>query len=157
MTAADLQALLPGVAARSQEYMAAYFDPAPSDSPAVGIGPGDLHNRDPRNLPLILSGGRTLGNGVLAWSEDGRPQFVLLQAAPWNFEGTNQPPLKRTQRRLSYALSRLVANQGVALRTPLLENLLSPLPAGASTPRWLTGLYVDRPEEWDDPYRVFRW
>jgi hypothetical protein len=23
--------------------------------------------------------------------------------------------------------------------------------------RWLTGLYLDRPEEWDDPYRFFRW
>ena len=23
--------------------------------------------------------------------------------------------------------------------------------------RWLTGLYLDRPVEWDDPYRFFRW
>jgi hypothetical protein len=23
--------------------------------------------------------------------------------------------------------------------------------------RWLEGLYVDKPEEWDDPYRFFRW
>jgi hypothetical protein len=23
--------------------------------------------------------------------------------------------------------------------------------------RWLTGLYLDEPEEWDDPYRFFRW
>jgi hypothetical protein len=23
--------------------------------------------------------------------------------------------------------------------------------------RWTSGLYVDQPEEWDDPYRFFRW
>jgi len=23
--------------------------------------------------------------------------------------------------------------------------------------RWLAGLYLDEPEEWDDPYRFFRW
>jgi len=23
--------------------------------------------------------------------------------------------------------------------------------------RWLAGLYLDQPEEWDDPYRFFRW
>jgi hypothetical protein len=23
--------------------------------------------------------------------------------------------------------------------------------------RWLAGFYVDQPEEWDDPYRFFRW
>jgi hypothetical protein len=23
--------------------------------------------------------------------------------------------------------------------------------------RWLDGLYLDVPEEWDDPYRFFRW
>jgi hypothetical protein len=23
--------------------------------------------------------------------------------------------------------------------------------------RWLQGLYLDKPEEWDDPYRFFRW
>jgi len=23
--------------------------------------------------------------------------------------------------------------------------------------RWLDGFYLDQPEEWDDPYRFFRW
>jgi len=23
--------------------------------------------------------------------------------------------------------------------------------------RWTSGLYVDQPQEWDDPYRFFRW
>ena len=29
--------------------------------------------------------------------------------------------------------------------------------APPSEGRWLTGLYLDRPVEWDDPYRFFRW
>jgi len=27
----------------------------------------------------------------------------------------------------------------------------------AADQRWLRGLYLDVPEEWDDPYRFFRW
>jgi hypothetical protein len=34
--------------------------------------------------------------------------------------------------------------------------LPSPSPA-KSEKRWLTGLYLEQPEEWDDPYRFFRW
>ena len=30
-------------------------------------------------------------------------------------------------------------------------------PAAKSERRWLEGLYLDVPEEWDDPYRFFRW
>ena len=37
----------------------------------------------------------------------------------------------------------------------LLADALERPPAGA--PRWLDGLYLDQPEEWDDPYRFFRW
>jgi hypothetical protein len=29
--------------------------------------------------------------------------------------------------------------------------------ASRSEKRWLDGLYLDVPEEWDDPYRFFRW
>jgi hypothetical protein len=28
--------------------------------------------------------------------------------------------------------------------------------AQVAIPRWLDGLYLDTPEEWDDPYRFFR-
>jgi hypothetical protein len=27
----------------------------------------------------------------------------------------------------------------------------------ANEGRWLQGLYLDKPEEWDDPYRFLRW
>jgi len=28
---------------------------------------------------------------------------------------------------------------------------------GSKEERWLVGLYLTRPTEWDDPYRFFRW
>jgi hypothetical protein len=30
-------------------------------------------------------------------------------------------------------------------------------PGRPEPPRWLHGLYLDVTEEWDDPYRFFRW
>ena len=39
--------------------------------------------------------------------------------------------------------------------TPVLGRFGSPAKAGER--RWLDGLYLDVPEEWDDPYRFFRW
>ena len=32
-----------------------------------------------------------------------------------------------------------------------------PVAPGGEEKGWLEGLYLDRPEEWDDPYRFFRW
>ena len=66
--------------------------------------------------------------------------------------------LKRTFRRSSYLCSRLVANMGVAGGSPLLERVSVP---PVTSPRggklaW-DGLFLDTPEEWDDPYRFFRW
>jgi hypothetical protein len=46
---------------------------------------------------------------------------------------------------------------GVAGTTPLLARFGSPVQASRSEERWLEGLYLDAPEEWDDPYRFFRW
>ncbi|HEV8541464.1 MAG TPA: hypothetical protein VGR78_03645, partial [Verrucomicrobiae bacterium] len=59
-------------------------------------------------------------------------------------------------RRVSFALSRLLANLGAASTTPVLTRFHSG-PSSADEKRWLKGLYVDQPEEWDDPYRFFRW
>ena len=32
----------------------------------AGIGPADVHNRDPREIPLVSGGAAVLGNGSLA-------------------------------------------------------------------------------------------
>jgi len=65
--------------------------------------------------------------------------------------------LKRTFRRAAFAVTRLLANQGVRGSTPILDRFHAPVEAGKSEKRWLSGLYLDQPEEWDDPYRFFRW
>jgi hypothetical protein len=44
---------------------------------------------------------------------------------------------------------------GAAGQTKLLANVSQPVAEGEQ--RWLDGLYLDVPEEWDDPYRFFRW
>jgi hypothetical protein len=48
-----------------------------------------------------------------------------------------------------------LANLGVAGSTPLLKRFGQP--AADSAKRWLDGLYLTEPTEWDDPYRFFRW
>ena len=63
--------------------------------------------------------------------------------------------LKRTFRRSSCALTRLATNLGATSETPILARFASPVQKGEQ--RWLSGLYLDVPGEWDDPYRFFRW
>ncbi|NLW51621.1 MAG: hypothetical protein GXY85_12390, partial [Candidatus Brocadiaceae bacterium] len=69
-------------------HIASCFEAVGTDSPLVGVSPADVHNRDPRELPLVTDGATPVGEGEQ---------------------------------------------------------------------RWLDGLYLDVPEEWDDPYRFFRW
>jgi hypothetical protein len=152
----ELEALpLVRVATKPAEHIAAYFGPFAGGSALAGISPADVHNRDPRELPLISSGAQIAGDGILAWSAD--PEIVFCQAAPWQFDGTRSLNLKRTHRRLSFLLTRLLANAGAAGLTPLLERFHKPVESSVPEQRWLTGLYLDQPEEWDDPYRFFRW
>ena len=40
---------------------------------------------------------------------------------------------------------------------PILDRFKSPVDAAQAEKRWLDGLYLDQPEELDDPYRFFRW
>ncbi len=124
-------------------------------SPLRGVGSADLDNRDPRDIPLITAGAITVGDGVLGVAENAN--LVFCQLVPWQFDYEKQYNLKRTYRRASFAIARLVANAGVAAPTPLLERVSSPLSSNKPEARWLNGLYIDKPEEWDDPYRFFCW
>jgi len=54
-------------------------------------------------------------------------------------------------------MTRLLANMGVASTSLILARFNTPVNAAKSEKRWLDGLYLDQPEEWDDPYRFFRW
>jgi hypothetical protein len=177
---ADTGAWLPfQVAMKKAEHIATYF-PREMDPLLAGVGPADVHNRDPRQVPLVVVGARVVGDGVLARAE--HTNVVFCQLAPWQFEGP-QAHLRRTHRRVSFLVSRLLANLGVAGSTPLLDRFHRPVGGslkaeglGDGSPvagrthrqaalddatqdekRWLDGLYLDHPQEWDDPYRFFRW
>ncbi len=152
-----ISALLPAkVSFHPAEHIAAYFDPPAAASSLAGVSPADVHNRDPRQLPLVASGATLLGNGVLATAD--QAGVVFCQLVPWQFQyGNEQYSLKRTYRRVSFLFSRLLANLGVAGPTPLLERFSQPIDPAKPERRWVEGLYLDHPEEWDDPYRFFRW
>jgi hypothetical protein len=140
---------------KKAEHISAYFEPFGVASPFAGVGPADVHNRDPRELPLVAGGATAVGDGVLA---EAGGNVVFCQLVPWEFAGyAKQFNLKRTYRRTSFLLTRLLANMGVAGTTPLLDRFRSPVVAAQAEKRWLDGFYLDAPEEMDDPYRFFRW
>ena len=137
------------------EHIATVFEPNRFDSVFRGIGPADVHNRDPREFSLIRSGATMLGNGVLASRQDG--QSIFCQLIPWEYDPVKQPNLKKTFRRVSFVLTRLLANSGVPTSSPVLARFSAPVDSAKPEKRWLEGFYLDQPEEWDDPYRFFRW
>ena len=93
-----------------------------------------------------------VGNGVLATALKGR--VALCQLAPWQFDYKRYYNQKRTYRRTSFLLTRILSNMGVSGSTPLVDRFSRP--AGEEK-RYLTGLYLDQPSEFDDPYRYFNW
>jgi hypothetical protein len=135
------------------EHVAAFFEPPASQSPLAGVGPADVHNRDPREVPLVTGGAEAVGNGVLAKAR--AADVAFCQLVPWQFDRNKSMNLKRTFRRVSVLVSRLAANLGAEMTTPVLARFAQPAKAGER--RWLDSLYLDVPEEWDDPYRFFRW
>jgi beta-galactosidase/beta-glucuronidase len=136
------------------EHIAAYFEPFKAGSLLAGVSPAEVHNRDPRELPLVSAGATVIGDGVLATVKDAN--VVFCQLVPWQFDYRGEKMnIKRTFRRVSCLLTRLLANMGASGSTQLLEHFQKPV--AQTEKRWLDGLYLDVPEEWDDPYRFFCW
>jgi beta-galactosidase len=155
LTQEDAEALLPfQVSMKPAEHINAYFDAPEANSPLAGVGPADVHNRDPRTIPLVAGGAQITGDGVLAVAADAH--VVFCQLAPWQYDYRNNFGLKRTFRHTSFLVTRLLVNLGAAGATPLLTRWSTPV-NGDEPGRWLRGFYLDEPEEWDDPYRFFRW
>jgi beta-galactosidase len=157
----DADAVLPfKVSLKAGEHIGAFFDAPPLGSPVAGVGPADVQNRGPRQIPLVAAGATVVGDGALAFrpnEANGSGGVVFWQLPPWQLDHRRSNNLKRTYRRASFTTTRLLANLGVAGRTPLLDRFAKPSDANGSDQRWAEGLYLDAPEEWDDPYRFFRW
>jgi hypothetical protein len=156
----DADAVLPfKVKLVKAEHISSFFDAPMMGSPLAGTSPADVHNRGPREIPLLASGATVVGDGVLGFTsgDADKSSVVFCQFAPWQVDPRDEPNLRRTFRRNSFLLTRLLANMGVAGEVPLLERFHTPANAKQTEKRWLTGLYLDVPEEWDDPYRFFRW
>ena len=75
----------------NREHIAAYFEPPGAGSLLAGVGPADVHNRAPRELPLVTGGARVVGNGVLAQAED--LNVVFCQLAPYRVSQAQGPDL----------------------------------------------------------------
>jgi len=156
----EAEALLPyRVEFVRREHVSAVFDPPALNSLLAGIGPADVEVRAPREVSLIAGGATLVGDGVLGFAAAGKtpPNVVFCQFAPWQLDYSRSHSLKRTYRRWSFLLARVLGNLGVAQPTPLLRRFHAPLRAPVPEKRWLDGLYLEVPEEWDDPYRFFRW
>ena len=112
------------------EHIAAFFEPPPVGSPLAGVGPGDVHNRIAGRVDLVTAGAAPAAGGTLAVAAKGN--IVSCQLAPWRLDPNAHYHTRRTFRRRSCLLSRLLGNLGVGAATGLLERFASPLaPPGA--------------------------
>ena len=151
---AEAEALLPAkVRMKKAEHIGTCFDPPALASALAGVGPSDVYSHTPRDLPLVSGDATIVGDGVLGRAGN----VVFCQMAPWQYKYTSPQYLKRTFRRTSFLVTRLLGNMGVQGSTPVLIRFSSPVAPGKTEKRWLEGLYLDQPEEWDNPYRFFRW
>ena len=147
-----LARLMPfSVETRRAEYVAAGFGAGSAGSPFAGVGPGETHIREPREIDLLV-GEAAFADGLLAAFGD---DVTVCQVAPWQFDYADSFNLKMPFRRTSHLLSRLLGNMDARTTPPLLGRFADTVDEGES--RWLDGLYLDEPEEMDDPYRFFRW
>ena len=140
---------------KKAEHIAAFFEPSgPARRwPASGRPTCTTATR------AADAAGDRRGQGwsaTASWPSD-EGNVVFCQLVPWEFDYSKQYDLKRTFRRASFTLTRLLANMGVAAETPLLARFSKPVDPKKAEKRWLDGLYLDQPEELDDPYRFFRW
>ena len=134
----EANAFLPTeVSMKTAEHIATHFTPFRSGSPLVGVAPADVHNRDPRELPLVTGGATVAGDGVLAESGN----VVFCQLTPFQIrqamgvrgsleaikDGIEPFNLRRTFGRTSFTVSRLLGNLGVSGATPLLDRFADPV------------------------------
>ena len=140
---------------KKAEHIAAYFEPFGTASLLAGVGPADVHNRDPKDSRWCRAGPRS--SATACWPQADNGNVVFCQLVPWQFDYSKAAQRQADVPPRSFLLTRLLGNLGVEGATPVLARFNSPVDAAKAEKRWLDGLYLDQPEEWDDPYRFFRW
>ena len=140
---------------KTSEHLATFFWPFATASPLAGVGPANVHNRDPKEFSLVSGALRPSATECWPWPTR---NVVFCQLVPWECDYSKEKTnVKRTFRRSSFLVTRLLANMGVESATPILSRFSIPVDATKAEQRWSYGLYLDQPEEWDNPYRAFRW
>jgi hypothetical protein len=82
---AEANSFLPTkVTMQPKEHIAAWFPPFNALSLLAGVAPADVHNRDPRKLPLVVGGATAYGDGVLAATGN----VVFCQLPPFQVSKT---------------------------------------------------------------------
>ena len=94
----------------------------------------------------------TSSNPAIRVIQHGSGRLVLWQVPPWMIDAQTKPYLRTSRRRANAMASRLLANLGAALDTPLLQRF-----AEVEEAEWLKSYYLDTPVAGDDPYRYYRW
>jgi beta-galactosidase len=130
-------AFLPtAIGTQDAEHIATYFPPPAVNSALAGVSPADVHNAVPANVPLITTdntatGLTIFGNGILATDDTFGVVYCQLPAenfeVRWGVAPAIQRNRKRTYRRNSVLVSRLLANLGVASKTPVLQRFAEPV------------------------------
>jgi len=151
----EAQPLLPAAQTSNEEHISAFFKPFGQDSPLAGIGPADVYNAGCAHIPLVTGGAQEIGDGVLAKAQDANVVFFQLPPYSVRITRPSEFNLKRTCRRTSFVMTRLLGNLGAHCETPLLSRFSAPV--AAADQRWTSGLYVDQVEAWDDAYKSFNW
>ncbi len=79
------------------------------------------------------------GNQAIRVIRHGKGYIIFWQVPPWQIDEVTKPYLRTSKRRANAMAARLISNLGI------------------TSQRFPQSLYLDTPENVDDPYRFFKW
>jgi len=145
LTAAELNALLPGTPAKDLKAQTSQM----SDLSAVELtGISNLDTYFQTRLDYAAVDGREL-----SVRQSGKGKAVILGVAPSMLDYDQLFRLRSSYRRRVFLLSQILRNADVASDSVLLERFKS---APVAEP-WLKSYYLQTPIAGDDPYRYYHW
>ncbi|HEX2948413.1 MAG TPA: hypothetical protein VHV83_02395, partial [Armatimonadota bacterium] len=136
-TDSTLKALFPAGSSITSQQITHTPPPLPNDPIWQGISPAEVHFRTRTNVTNVqppTGQGSALSTGVLADAPLGKGIVIHCAVTPLQFDYTapNKSYVKLTYKHTASLVDRLLANQGAAFQTPLLENWSHPTSLGIS-------------------------